>query len=689
MSQESEQVTSAKDQIFSNFFESSQKIREKKNEKKLSIDWFPKHWFKTKENTFKGGTRKFFSFEIATEEASKFVGSWPQSDYPLLLHHNVDLRLKREGNSSEMLNLWAKTENLKMYRNRRKRKLPSSYLAKASFFIPLEGLEIGDGTKINGPKETDIDSSKGVVWWRSLLFTKAILGAANLHGGSYIFRRRIRRIFNETNIFLNKYNMPSINIRLPLLHQRQIHKNSLDSYVLAADAIRQSDIYRINDYWWNVTSDYIKNNIDVNLNIPSMNNLETKRVESKAPGIIQRTTITESLETGIKVIDSMVPIGKGQRELVLGDRQTGKSAICLDTIIHQSRESRRKYVGLGSVRGMFNAIYVAIGQKMSTVKRIVRLFKVKNCWRNVSIIASTSSSAMGFQFVAPYTGTSLGEYWRDLGMDALIVYDDLSKHANIYRQISLLLGRPPGREAYPGDVFYLHSRLLERAAKMVDNWTVWRCALTALWKWEQGAIRLGGTLTALPIAETIEGDVSAYIPTNLISITDGQIVLDTNLFKRGVRPAVNLGLSVSRVGSMAQSKMMKFLAKDLKLELAQYREVEDFAKFGSSLDESTTNLINKGQRLIETTVQKNKMPMKMDDQLVVLYSASKGYLDGIDVLQVNKFEKFVCRLIFSAGLFGSDEFKDNLRRPSIKLNEKKIKTFLEASAIWFGNQFKS
>ena len=338
------------------------------------------------------------------------------------------------------------------------------------------------------------------------------------------------------------------------------------------------------------------------------------RVEVKAPGIIPRTSVNEPMQTGLKALDALVPVGRGQRELIIGDRQTGKTAVVLDTFINQkginagTDESKKLY-----------CIYVAIGQKRSTVAQIVRALEENGAMEYSIVVAATASEPAPLQFLAPYTGCTMGEYFRDNGMHALIVYDDLSKQAVAYRQMSLLLRRPPGREAYPGDVFYLHSRLLERAAKMAPS-------------------HGGGSLTALPIIETQAGDVSAYIPTNVISITDGQIFLETELFYQGVRPAINVGLSVSRVGSAAQTKAMKKVAGSIKLELAQYREMAAFAQFGSDLDASTQKLLNRGQRLTELLKQGQFKPMPFEEQVVSIFAGVNGYLDKVPAKDVTRFE---------------------------------------------------
>jgi F-type H+-transporting ATPase subunit alpha len=346
-----------------------------------------------------------------------------------------------------------------------------------------------------------------------------------------------------------------------------------------------------------------------------LNNTRRLRVGLKAPGIIPRISVREPMQTGIKAVDSLVPIGRGQRELIIGDRQTGKTAVAIDTIINQKRfndgddEKKKLY-----------CIYVAIGQKRSTVAQLVKRLTDTNAMQYTIVVSATASDAAPLQYIAPYSGCAMAEYFRDNGMHSLIIYDDLSKQAVAYRQMSLLLRRPPGREAYPGDVFYLHSRLLERAAKMNDD-------------------NGGGSMTALPVIETQAGDVSAYIPTNVISITDGQIFLETELFYKGIRPAINVGLSVSRVGSAAQTKAMKQVAGSMKLELAQYREVAAFAQFGSDLDQATQNLLNRGVRLTELLKQGQYVPMGIEQQVAVIFTGVRGYLDKLDPNQITKFEK--------------------------------------------------
>ena len=343
-------------------------------------------------------------------------------------------------------------------------------------------------------------------------------------------------------------------------------------------------------------------------------NIKRNRVEVKAPGIIPRKSVGEPMQTGLKAIDSLIPIGRGQRELIIGDRQTGKTAVAIDTIINQKEINK----GDDEKKKLY-CVYVAIGQKRSTVAQILKTLEDAGAMEYTTIVAATASDAAPLQFLAPYTGCTLGEYFRDNGMHALIIYDDLSKQAVAYRQMSLLLRRPPGREAYPGDVFYLHSRLLERSAKLNDKLG-------------------GGSLTALPIIETQAGDVSAYIPTNVISITDGQIFLETELFNQGIRPAVNVGLSVSRVGSAAQTKAMKKVAGSIKLELAQYREMAAFAQFGSDLDASTQKLLNRGSKLTELLKQKQYSPMSVPEQVISIYCGVKGYLDNVELSDISEFE---------------------------------------------------
>ncbi len=374
------------------------------------------------------------------------------------------------------------------------------------------------------------------------------------------------------------------------------------------------------------------------------------RVEVKAPGIIGRKSVHEPVQTGIKAIDALIPIGRGQRELIIGDRQTGKTAIAIDTIINQ----KHAHLADNEAEKIF-CVYVAIGQKRSTVAQIVKKLEEAGAMEYTVVVSATASDPAPLQFLAPYTGCSIGEYFRDNSQHALVIYDDLSKHAVAYRQISLLLRRPPGREAYPGDVFYLHSRLLERAAKLSDA-------------------KGGGSLTALPIVETQAGDVSAYIPTNVISITDGQIFLESELFYKGIRPAVNVGISVSRVGSAAQIKAIKKVAGSMKLELAQFREMEAFAQFGSDLDVSTQQLIKHGQKLTELLKQPQYAPFVVEEQVVSLYAGVNGYLEKIDVSKVRAFED---KLIDDIKLKGESILTSiRVEKQLTKETEEKLKTYL-------------
>ena len=380
---------------------------------------------------------------------------------------------------------------------------------------------------------------------------------------------------------------------------------------------------------------------------------ERRLVEVKAPGIIPRKSVHEPMQTGIKAIDALIPIGRGQRELIIGDRQTGKTAVIIDTIINQKAINAS-----GDEKTKLYCIYVAIGQKRSTVAQLVRTLEEYGAMEYSIVVAATASDPAPMQFLAPYTGCTMGEYFRDNGMHAVIFYDDLSKQAVAYRQMSLLLRRPPGREAYPGDVFYLHSRLLERAAKMSDAF---------------GA----GSLTALPVIETQAGDVSAYIPTNVISITDGQIFLETELFFKGIRPAVTVGLSVSRVGSAAQIKAMKQVAGRIKLELAQYREMAAFSQFASDLDASTQKLLARGARLTELLKQPQYKPVPVEDQVIGLFAGVRGYLDGIDVGKVGAFERQLLNEIHS-------------REPGVVesiRNDREIKPDVEKKLIGFLDGF--
>ncbi len=352
-------------------------------------------------------------------------------------------------------------------------------------------------------------------------------------------------------------------------------------------------------------------------------------LERKAPGVIFREPVTEPLQTGIKAIDAMIPVGRGQRELIIGDRQTGKSTVAIDTIINQ-----KEFYDAGEP---VYCIYVAVGQKASTVAGIVALFEEKGALAYTTVVAANASDPAPMQVYAPMAGAAIGEYFRDTGRPALIVYDDLSKQAVAYREVSLLLRRPPGREAYPGDVFYLHSRLLERAAKVINDDTIAK-DMNDVPDSLKGKIKGGGSLTALPIIETQAGDVSAYIPTNVISITDGQIFLDGDLFNSGVRPAINVGISVSRVGGNAQIKSMKKVSGTLKLDQAQFRELEAFAKFGSDLDAATLNVIEKGQRNVEILKQAQASPLSVEDQTAIIYAGSKNLLKEVPVNKVKEFE---------------------------------------------------
>lgn len=385
---------------------------------------------------------------------------------------------------------------------------------------------------------------------------------------------------------------------------------------------------------------------------------ERRRVDVKAPGIIPRRSVHEPMATGIKAIDAMIPVGRGQRELVIGDRQTGKTAICIDTILNQKQVNES-----GDESQKLYCIYVAVGQKRSTVAQIVKTLEENGALDYTIVVAATASDPAPMQFLAPFTGCAMGEWFRDNGMHALIVYDDLSKQAVAYRQMSLLLRRPPGREAYPGDVFYLHSRLLERAAKLNE---------------ENGS----GSLTALPIIETQANDVSAYIPTNVISITDGQIFLETDLFFQGIRPAVNVGLSVSRVGSSAQTKAMKSVAGKMKGELAQYREMAAFAQFGSDLDAATQRLLNRGARLTELLKQPQFSPLAMEEQVCVIYAGTRGYLDKLEVSDVGRYEDELLRHLHAehAALLKAIRTEKKLSDE----NEAKLKSLLETFTANFG-----
>ena len=382
-----------------------------------------------------------------------------------------------------------------------------------------------------------------------------------------------------------------------------------------------------------------------------LKDVKRTRVEVKAPGIIPRRSVHEPMQTGLKAIDSLIPVGRGQRELIIGDRQTGKTAIALDTILNQKASND----GAEDSKKLY-CIYVAVGQKRSSVAQFVKQLEDRGALEYSIIVAATASEPAPLQFLAPYAGCTMGEFFRDNGMHAVIFYDDLSKQAVAYRQMSLLLRRPPGREAYPGDVFYLHSRLLERAAKMNQD-------------------HGGGSLTALPVIETQAGDVSAYIPTNVISITDGQIFLETGLFYKGVRPAVNVGLSVSRVGSAAQIKAMKQVAGSIKLELAQYREMEAFAQFASDLDAATRRLLARGARLTELLKQDQYRPLPVEEQVVVIFAGVRGYLDGLALDKITSFESKLRAELKASG----QELLETIRteKEITKTTEDKLKAFLD------------
>lgn len=384
---------------------------------------------------------------------------------------------------------------------------------------------------------------------------------------------------------------------------------------------------------------------------------ERSLVDVKAPGIMPRRSVYEPMQTGLKAIDALIPIGRGQRELIIGDRQTGKTAIAIDTFINQKPINE----GDDDKKKLF-CVYVAVGQKRSSVARIVKTLQEHGALEYSIVVAATASDPAPMQFLAPYAGCAMGEYFRDNGMHALIVYDDLSKQATAYRQMSLLLRRPPGREAFPGDVFYLHSRLLERAAKLNDD-------------------HGGGSLTALPIVETQANDVSAYIPTNVISITDGQIFLETDLFYQGIRPALNVGLSVSRVGSAAQTKAMRSVAGKIKLELAQYREMAAFSQFASDLDQATQRLLNRGSRLTELLKQGQYQPMTMEEQVCVIYAGVNGYLDKIAIADVGRFEEGLLDEVRSNG----GDILEGIRSSGqlAEDNQEKLKTLTESYANSF------
>src|SRR5471030_2579089 len=381
------------------------------------------------------------------------------------------------------------------------------------------------------------------------------------------------------------------------------------------------------------------------------------RVDVKAPGIIPRKSVHEPMSTGLKAVDALIPIGRGQRELIIGDRQTGKTAIALDTILNQ-----KSINASGDEKAKLYCVYVAVGQKRSTVAQFVKVLEEQGALDYTIVVAATASDAAPMQFLAPFSGCAMGEYFRDNGMHAVIIYDDLSKQAVAYRQMSLLLRRPPGREAYPGDVLYLHSRLLERAAKLNDD-------------------NKGGSLTALPVIETQANDVSAYIPTNVISITDGQIFLETDLFYQGIRPAVNVGLSVSRVGSAAQTKAMKKVAGTIKGELAQYREMAAFAQFGSDLDAATQRLLNRGARLTELLKQPQFSPLKVEEQVAVIFAGVNGYLDKLPVGAIGRFETSLLAELHAK----APDILTSIRetRELTAENEEKLKSFVEGFARTF------
>ena len=391
----------------------------------------------------------------------------------------------------------------------------------------------------------------------------------------------------------------------------------------------------------------------------TINAKEKRRIELKAPGIIPRQSVFEPMQTGIKALDALVPIGRGQRELIIGDRQTGKTAVAIDTILNQKSVNQSK-----NEKDKLYCIYVAIGQKRSTVAQIVKTLEDNGAMEYTIVVSATASEPAPLQFLSAYTGCTMGEYFRDNGMHALIIYDDLSKQAVAYRQMSLLLRRPPGREAYPGAVFYIHSRLLERAAKMSD---------------EHG----GGSLTALPIIETQAGDLAAYIPTNVISITDGQIFLETNLFFAGIRPAINVGLSVSRVGSAAQTKAMKKIAGPVKLELAQYREMAAFAQFASDLDASTKQLLDRGARLVEILKQGQYSPLTVPEQVVSVYAGVRGYLDKLAVNDVVRFESELLAEIKS----NHEDLLESINNEKelSQVNDDKLKSILDGFVEKFVN----
>jgi|TARA_B110000263_G_scaffold207994_1_gene189521 F-type H+-transporting ATPase subunit alpha len=390
----------------------------------------------------------------------------------------------------------------------------------------------------------------------------------------------------------------------------------------------------------------------------------TMPLERKAPGVIYRQPVTEPLQTGIKAIDSMIPIGRGQRELIIGDRQTGKTAVAIDTILNQ-----KEFYDKGEP---VYCIYVAIGQKASTVAQVASIFEKNGALAYTTIISAPSSIPAPMQFFAPFTGAAIGEYFRDTGRPALVIFDDLSKQAVAYREVSLLLRRPPGREAYPGDVFYLHSRLLERSAKIINDDKL-ASQMNDLPDSLKKVVRGGGSLTALPIIETQEGDVSAYIPTNVISITDGQIFLESNLFNSGIRPAINVGISVSRVGGQAQIKPMKKIAGSLKLDQAAFKELEAFSKFGSDLDAVTQLIINRGKINQEILKQAQYSPLRVEEQCAVIYSSTNGFFDGVDITKVSSLEEEFLQYINSKCKKVLDELSNGI------LNDKNLKVIEDAA----------
>ena len=408
---------------------------------------------------------------------------------------------------------------------------------------------------------------------------------------------------------------------------------------------------------------------------PFDKNIKKTRVEVKAPGIIPRQSVNEPMQTGLKSIDSLVPIGRGQRELIIGDRQTGKTAVAVDAIINQKKINES-----GDEKQKLYCIYVAVGQKRSTVRQIQKTLEEAGAMEYTTIVAATASDSAPLQFLAPYTGCAMGEYFRDNGMHALIIYDDLSKQAVAYRQMSLLLRRPPGREAYPGDVFYLHSRLLERSAKIIDDDKL-AASMNDLPDVLKKVVKGGGSLTALPIIETQEGDVSAYIPTNVISITDGQIFLESNLFNSGIRPAIDIGISVSRVGGSAQIKSMKKIAGTLKLDQAAFRELEAFSKFGSDLDAATKLVIDRGKVNQEILKQAQYSPLRVEEQVAIMYCSSNGFFDGVELSKISRLEEEFLQFVNSKCKKVLEELSKGV------LNDKSLK-ILEDTAKNLAKNYK-